>query len=150
MDQLLESTLASESADPAFEQRMVGRFREKIPAPNNGLISFFTGLLRMRAAQITAVAALLLTLVQVGKLVTGERREFPQTRSAAAIAQPAEDELLAPQRDLGLAFDRQERAVRAPRHAPLELDRAPGEHAQSVGGRCPFVRGHVCPLGSRG
>ena len=72
MNQLLENTLAKESADPAFEQRMVSRFRNKVPAPSGGLISFFSGLMRMRAAQITAVAALLLTLVQVGKMVTGE------------------------------------------------------------------------------
>ena len=72
MHQLLENTLAKESADPAFEQRMLSRFRDKIPASDGGLIAFFANLLRMRAAQITAVAALLLTLVQVGKVVTGE------------------------------------------------------------------------------
>ena len=78
MNQLLENTLAKESADPAFEQRMVSRFRNKVPAPSGGLISFFSGLMRMRAAQITAVAALLLTLVQVGKMVTGEAAIFAQ------------------------------------------------------------------------
>ena len=76
MNQLLENTLAKESADPAFEQRMVSRFRNKVPAPSGGLISFFSGLMRMRAAQITAVAALLLTLVQVGRMVTGEQQSF--------------------------------------------------------------------------
>ncbi len=76
MNQLLENTLAKESADPAFEQRMVSRFRNKVPAPSGGLISFFSGLMRMRAAQITAVAALLLTLVQVGRVVTGEQQSF--------------------------------------------------------------------------
>ena len=44
----------------------------KLPAPNGGLIHVLASLLRIRAAQITAVAALLLTLVQVGKMVTGE------------------------------------------------------------------------------
>jgi hypothetical protein len=86
MDQLLESTLATESADPAFEQRMISRFREKIPAPNNGFISFLTGLMRMRAAQITAVVALLITLVQFGKLVSGEGREFLGRQSMFAFA----------------------------------------------------------------
>ena len=47
MHQLLEKTLATESADPAFEQRMLSRFRDKVPPPNGGLISFFTGLMRM-------------------------------------------------------------------------------------------------------
>jgi hypothetical protein len=88
MHQLLEKTLAQESADPAFEQRMVSRFREKVPAPNGGLIPFFAGLMRMRAAQITAVAALLLTLVQVGKLVTGEGGAFPSQQASLAFAAP--------------------------------------------------------------
>jgi len=93
MHQLLENTLATESADPAFEQRMVSRFRDKVSAPNGGLASFLAGLMRMRAAQITAVAALLLTLVQVGKMVTGERGELPGTRSTFAFAPPpARDE----------------------------------------------------------
>ncbi len=86
MHQLLENTLATESADPAFEQRMVSRFRDKIPAPNGGLISFFTGLMRMRAAQITAVAALLLTLVQVGRMVTGEGEALGRPQRAMAFA----------------------------------------------------------------
>ena len=50
MHQLLENTLATESADPAFEQRMVSRFRDRIPAPDRGLSSFLAGLMRMRAA----------------------------------------------------------------------------------------------------
>jgi hypothetical protein len=79
MHQLLNQTLATENADPAFEERMVSRFRDKSPARSGGLITFFTGLLRMRAAQITAVAALLLTLVQVGKMVTGEGQSHPQS-----------------------------------------------------------------------
>ena len=78
MNQLLEKTLAKESADPAFEQRMLSRFRDKVPASEGGLISFFAGLMRLRAAQITAVAALLLTLVQVGKMVTGEAGTCPR------------------------------------------------------------------------
>ena len=86
MHQLLENTLATESADPAFEQRMVSRFRDKIPAPNGGSISFFTGLMRMRAAQITAVAALLLTLVQVGRMVTGEGEALGRPQRAMAFA----------------------------------------------------------------
>ena len=77
MNQLLENTLAKESADPAFEQRMVSRFRDKVSAPSGGLISFLTGVMRMRIAQVAAVAALLLTLVQVGKMVTGKDGAHP-------------------------------------------------------------------------
>ena len=90
MHQLLEKTLATESADPAFEQRMLSRFRDKVPEPNGGLISFFAGLMRMRAAQITAVAALLLTLVQVGKMVTGEGGEPQLGRTYASYSSPLE------------------------------------------------------------
>ncbi|MEO8439637.1 MAG: DUF4349 domain-containing protein [Spartobacteria bacterium] len=88
MHQLLENTLARESADPAFEQRMVSRFRDKVPEGSGGLLGFFSGLLRMRAAQITAVAALLLTLVQVGKMVTGERSEPGRAETTFAFAPP--------------------------------------------------------------
>jgi hypothetical protein len=86
MHQLLENTLATESADLAFEQRMVRRFRDKLPAPNRGLSMFLAGLLRMRAAQITAVAALLLTLAQVGRMVTGEGESRGRPQQAMAFA----------------------------------------------------------------
>ena len=86
MHQLLETTLAQESADPAFAQRMVSRFHERVPLPNRSLGSFLAGLLRMRAAQLTAAAALLLTLVQVGKMVTGEGGKSRQTISTFAEA----------------------------------------------------------------
>ncbi len=46
------------------------------PRSKGGLIPFFAGLMRMRAAQITAVAALLLTLVQVGQNGDGRRRRI--------------------------------------------------------------------------
>ena len=92
MNQLLENTLARESADRAFEQRMVSRFRDKVPAPVGGLMPFFAGLMRMRAAQITAVAALLLTLVQVGKMVTREGGEFPLRRASLAFAAPPREQ----------------------------------------------------------
>ena len=94
MHQLLENTLATESADPAFEQRMVRRFRDKLPAPNRGLSMFLAGLLRMRAAQITAAAALLLTLVQVGKMITGEQplHRGAQQSVGLAFAASAKDD----------------------------------------------------------
>jgi Domain of unknown function (DUF4349)/Putative zinc-finger len=86
MHQLLENTLATESADLAFEQRMVSRFRDKLPAPTRGLSVFLAGLLRMRAAQITAAAALLLTLVQVGKMITGEQSLLRGAQQSIALA----------------------------------------------------------------
>ena len=42
MHQLLNQTLATENAEPAFEERMVSRFRDKSPALSGGLITFFT------------------------------------------------------------------------------------------------------------
>ena len=86
MHQLLENTLATESADLAFEQRMVRRFRDTLPASNRGLSMFLASLLRMRAAQITAAAALLLTLVQVGKMITGEQPLHSRTQQSIALA----------------------------------------------------------------
>lgn len=86
MHQLLENTLATESADLAFEQRMVSRFRDKVPAPKHGLSTFLAGLLRMRATQITAAAALLLTLVQVGRMITGEQPLHRGARQSIALA----------------------------------------------------------------
>ncbi len=88
MNQLLEKTLATEATDPAFEQRMLSRFRHKVPEGGGSLLAFFSGLLRMRAAQVTAVAALLLTLVQVGKMVTGERSDPFRAETTVAFAPP--------------------------------------------------------------
>jgi len=85
MHQLLENTLATESADPAFEERMVRRFRDKLPAPNHGLGMVLANLLRMRATQITAAVALLLTLVQVGKMITGEQPLYLGARQSAGL-----------------------------------------------------------------
>jgi hypothetical protein len=92
MHQLLENTLARENADPAFEQRMLNRFRDKVPDAQGGLIPFLAGLMRMRAAQITAVAALLLTLVQVGRMVTDEGANMRMAQAKIALAPPPPDE----------------------------------------------------------
>jgi len=93
MNELLERTLTKETADAAFEQRMLSRFRDKVPAAKGGLNSFLAGLMRLRAAQITAVAALLLTLVQVGKMVTGESGVFPHQPQSLAFRAQAPQEL---------------------------------------------------------
>src|SRR4051794_36614313 len=65
MNRILNETLAEKKADPAFEQRMVSRFRDRIPK-RRGLVSLFADLMRLRSAQISAVAALLLALVTTG------------------------------------------------------------------------------------
>ncbi|MEY2507368.1 MAG: hypothetical protein QOH01_1697 [Verrucomicrobiota bacterium] len=84
MNKILNETLADKKADPTFEQRMVSRFRDRVPK-RAGLIGLVTDLLRVRAVQVTAVAAILLALAQMGKMITGEsalprsRREGPTT-----------------------------------------------------------------------
>jgi len=71
MNKILEETLAHEKPDPAFEQRMLAGFRKRIPR-RSGLVKLFVDLMRSRATQITAVAAGLLALVQIGRMITGE------------------------------------------------------------------------------
>ncbi len=71
MNKILEETLAQEKADPAFEQRMLAGFRRRIPE-RTGLLKLLADLMRLRAIQITAVAAVLLGLVQLGRMITGE------------------------------------------------------------------------------
>ena len=71
MNRILNETMAEKKADPAFEQRMVSRFRDRVPK-RSGFISLITDLMRVRAVQLTAVAAILLALAQMGKMITGE------------------------------------------------------------------------------
>jgi anti-sigma factor RsiW len=71
MNKILEETLAHEKPDPAFEQRMLSGFRSRVPQ-RSGLVKLLVDLMRLRATQITAVAAVLLALVQIGRMITGE------------------------------------------------------------------------------
>jgi hypothetical protein len=50
---------------------MLTRFRNRIPE-KAGLLKLLSDLMRMRAAQVTAIAAVLLGLVQLGRMITGE------------------------------------------------------------------------------
>jgi hypothetical protein len=84
MNRILTETLAEKKADPAFEQRMVSRFRDRVPK-RAGLISLITDLMRVRAVQITAAAAVLLALAQMGKMLTGESMK-PQMRNEKSAA----------------------------------------------------------------
>src|SRR4051794_3459023 len=71
MHKLLNETLALDKADTGFEQRMLARFRDRVPQ-KTGLIQVITNLIRLRAVQLTAVAALMLSLLQVGRMITSE------------------------------------------------------------------------------
>ena len=71
MNKILEETLAHKKPDPAFEQRMLSGFRSRIPQ-RTGLVPLLADLMRLRATQMAAVAAVLLALVQIGRMITGE------------------------------------------------------------------------------
>ena len=79
MNRILNETIAHKKADGGFEQRMVSRFRDRVPK-RRGLLTMVTDLLRVRAVQLTAVAALLLALAQMGKMITGESASPMQRR----------------------------------------------------------------------
>src|SRR5438552_10050764 len=59
MNKILEETLTQQKPDPAFEQRMLTGFRNRIPE-KSGLLKLLADLMRLRAAQVTAVVAVLL------------------------------------------------------------------------------------------
>lgn len=84
MNRILNETLADKKADAAFEQRMVSRFRDRVPK-RAGFISLISDLMRVRAVQLTAAAALLLALAQMGKMITGESM-IPKMRRENSVA----------------------------------------------------------------
>ena len=86
MNKILEETLAQQKPDPAFEQRMLAGFRNRVPE-RTGLLKLLADLMRMRAAQVTAVAAVLLGLVQLGRMITGETATPPAARDRYANEQ---------------------------------------------------------------
>src|SRR5256885_14129389 len=63
---------------------MVSRFRDRVPK-RTGLIGLITDLMRVRAVQLTAAAAVLLALAQMGKMITGESMT-PKTRHENRVA----------------------------------------------------------------
>src|SRR5262249_55411874 len=71
MNKILEETLAQQKPDPNFEQRMLAGFRDRVPV-RIGLLKLLADLMRMRAAQVTAVATVLLGLVLLGTMMTRE------------------------------------------------------------------------------
>ena len=79
MNKILEETFAQENPDRAFEQRMLAGFRKRIPQ-RSGLVKSVVDLMRLRAVQITAAAAVLLALVQIGRMITGESAAVSRNR----------------------------------------------------------------------
>ena len=81
MNKILEETLAHEKPDPVFEQRMLAGFRNRVPQ-RSGLVELLVSFMRLRATQIAAVAAALLGLVQIGRMITGESVTAPRERES--------------------------------------------------------------------
>src|SRR5438874_3780635 len=124
MNKILEETLAQEKPDPAFEQRMLAGFRKRAPQ-RAGLVKLLVDLMRLRAVQITAVAAALLGLVQIGRMITGENATSLRKRYAEAeVAAPQPPESRPSQagalgRSGGIAAGRpQDLAIEAPAPPP--------------------------------
>jgi anti-sigma factor RsiW len=100
MNKILEETLAQEKPDPAFERRMLARFRRRVPE-KRGLVKLLSDLMRLRAVQITAVAAVLLGLMQIGGMITREgktpagvlSRAVPAERRDHSVFADAEDKI---------------------------------------------------------
>ena len=84
MNKILKENLANEKPDGTFEQRMLAGFRNRIPQ-RRGFLGAIVDLLRLRPIQITAVAAVLLALVQIGRMITGEA-ETPRRFSGLPVA----------------------------------------------------------------
>jgi hypothetical protein len=100
MNKILEETLAQEKPDPAFERRMLARFRRCVPE-KRGLLKLLSDLKRLRAVQITAVVAVLLGLAQIGRMITRESetpagvlsRAVPAERRDQSVFADAEDKI---------------------------------------------------------
>jgi len=122
MNKILEETLAQQKPDPAFEQRMLTGFRNRIPE-KSGLIKLLADLMRLRAAQVTAVVAVLLGLVQLGRTFTRETATTPRTRDRYANEELFRQRLpigaSKPARASGLAKSDELAAVR-PQAMPLQ------------------------------
>src|SRR4029077_15789897 len=89
MNKVLEEKFAREKPDSAFEQRMLAGFRNRIPQRTVAITKLIVGLMRLRSAQIAAVAAVLLALVEVGRVITGEGKGLSRDREYVALGQPA-------------------------------------------------------------
>ncbi len=101
MHKVLNETFAGKKADPGFEQRMVSRFRDRVPQ-RSSLIQLITNLVRFRAVQLTAAAALLLSMVQMGGVLTGESMTSTTRRKTASTERSDFARLSSGPRDSGV------------------------------------------------
>lgn len=88
MNKILEENLATEKADGAFEQRMLAGFRNRIPNNTGRIAKVIVDLVRLRATQVAALAAVLLALVAIGRSLT-RPPEFLGNEELAVSAAPS-------------------------------------------------------------
>lgn len=86
---MIQNTFNVERPDSAFEQRVLSSFRRTAPQSRGNVISFFGRLMQARATQITALAAVLLGLTQLGRLITDESFAQPAAETSGFARQPA-------------------------------------------------------------
>ena len=83
MSNMIQNTLHADRPDSAFEQRMLAQFRSSAPQTRGNVVSFLGRLMQARATQITALAAVLLGMTQLGRLLTDEQLDAPVAETAA-------------------------------------------------------------------
>ena len=86
---MIQNTLHADRPDNAFEQRILAGFRRNAPKTRGNVVSFFGRVMQARATQITAVAALLLGMTQLGRILTGEQSESRVGERAALASRAA-------------------------------------------------------------
>ena len=89
MNKALEEKFTNERPDATFEQRMLAGFRDQIPNRSGSIAKLIVDLMRLRATQVAAVAAVLLALLQVGRMVTGEHHRpyaLEESRSVPVLS----------------------------------------------------------------
>jgi anti-sigma factor RsiW len=86
MNNLLQSHIAAAAPAPDFEQRVVGGFRRRVR--RESLLARLSRLIRLPVVYIPAAAAVLVALVQVGSMLTGERATGYSVRKVVLTSGP--------------------------------------------------------------
>ncbi len=73
INEVMQSTLEHAKPIFGFEQRMLGGFRNRVPYRSRKVSGFLLNAFRSRALQIAVGAAVLLALLELGQLVSGEK-----------------------------------------------------------------------------
>jgi hypothetical protein len=73
MNNALEEKFADEKPDPAFEQRILAHFRNRVSIQKRPVLTFFADISRLRVVRVAAAAAF---LIFIGSWLTGVRFGF--------------------------------------------------------------------------